>query len=212
MKLFKLLVIFMLLLNGCSRKSFDLESFIDSRLEFAARQYKLMEASLPDTLMPRSINEKGELITSNTRWWCSGFYPGTLWYLYEHSRDEELLRIAQRRTMLIEPEKYNTCTHDLGFMLYCSFGNGLRLTGNKAYEEILLTGAQSLLTRYNDVVGCIRSWDHGNWQFPVIIDNMMNLEFLFWAAEKSKDKTIYNKCLSHADRTRKEHFRPDFST
>jgi len=207
-------VIFMmvLLLSSCQNKSTDLNEFINSRIGFAARQYKHMEASLPDSLMPRTVNSSGELVTSGTRWWCSGFYPGVLWYLYENTDDKELLEIAERRTMLVEKEKYNTGTHDLGFMLYCSFGNGLRITGNKIYEEILLTGSESLLTRYNKTVGCIRSWDHGKWQFPVIIDNMMNLEFLFWAAGQKNDSSIYQKCLSHADVTIREHFRQDYST
>jgi len=198
-------------LLACKKNQVDYNEFINSRLKFAAEQYKLMEASLPDSLMPRSFINN-ELITSGTKWWCSGFYPGTLWYLYEHTGDQELLNYAHERTMLVKDQKNNTGTHDLGFMLYCSFGSGLRLTGNKDYEEILLTGAQSLLTRYNKNVGCIKSWDSDNWQFPVIIDNMMNLEFLLWAADIKKDSLIFNKCLNHADKTMREHFRPDFST
>jgi len=205
-------LITLVLASSCREKSSDMNEFIDSCMEVATRQYKLMEASLPDSLMPRSVNNSGELVTSGTRWWCSGFYPGSLWYLYEETGDNELAKMAIARTMLLEKEKYNTGTHDLGFMLYCSFGNGLRITGNKTYEEILLKGSESLLSRYNKTVGCIRSWDHGAWQFPVIIDNMMNLEFLFWAARQSGDSSIFQKCLSHADKTMAEHFRPDFSS
>lgn len=196
----------------CSDERKELENFIDSRIEFSINQYKLMEESLPEDRIPRSIDENGKLITSGTSNWISGFYPGTLWYLYESSGDEELKRIAHKRTMILENEKNNTGTHDLGFMLYCSFGNGFRLTGNSQYIEIMLTGAHSLLSRYNPAVGLIKSWDHENWQYPVIIDNMMNLEFLFWAAREKEDTSIYNVCISHADKTVQNHFRPDYST
>jgi hypothetical protein len=85
-------------------------------------------------------------------------------------------------------------------MLYNSYGHAYRLEGKEQYRDILLTGASSLATRYNDVVGCIRSWDHGNWSFPVIIDNMMNLEFLLWAAKVSGDSSYYRIAVRHAQR------------
>lgn len=185
--------------------------FIDEQLNFAVDQYKAMDEVLPDTLTPRTF-EDGKLITEGTEWWCSGFYPGSLWYLYEYTRDEEIKEIAHERTMILEEEKYNAGTHDLGFMLYCSFGNGLRLTENDEYQDILLTGAESLMTRYNEMVGCIRSWDHGPWEFPVIIDNMMNLEFLFWASETADIEEYYKNSISHTERTMEEHYRDDFSS
>jgi hypothetical protein len=98
-------------------------------------------------------------------------------------------------------------------MLYCSFGNGLRLTGKESYNEVMLTGARSLATRYRPQIGCIQSWNsRRGWQCPVIIDNMMNLEFLMWAFRKSGDSTFYNICVNHSDTTIKNHFRPDFSS
>jgi hypothetical protein len=164
-----------------------------------------MIQSLPDpTCLPRSTNpDDGSLITSGTDWWCSGFFPGSLWYLYEYSGDPEILAEAQRRTIVLEKEKLNRGTHDLGFMLYNSFGNGYRLAGDTQYRDILLTGAESMISRYNDTVGCIRSWDHGNWKFPVIVDNMMNLEYLFWAMKIT---------VSHADKTIQNHYRNDWSS
>ena len=116
-------------------------------------------------------------------------------------------------TARIEKEKNNTGTHDLGFMLYCSFGNGLRLTGDESYNDVLLTGAKSLSTRFRPNIGCIQSWNsRKGWQCPVIIDNMMNLEFLMWAFKKSGDSSFYKICVSHSDTTIKNHFRPDYST
>lgn len=187
------------------------EEFIDTQIEFAVDQYQAMDKVLPDSLTPRTF-ENNEFITTGTSWWCSGFYPGSLWYLYEYTENEDLKEIAHRRSMALEKEKNNTGTHDLGFMLYNSFGNGLRLTGNEDYKDILLIGAESLISRYNENVGCIRSWDHGDWEFPVIIDNMMNLEYLFWASRIAGKQDYYDKSISHTEKTLKNHYRPDHSS
>lgn len=107
----------------------------------------------------------------------------------------------------------NGGTHDMGFKMYCSFGNGYRLTQDERYKEILLQSARTLSTRFKPKAGIIRSWDHNKdkWQCPVIIDNMMNLELLFWATKESKDSTYYNIAVSHARTTMKNHFRADYS-
>ncbi len=197
--------------NNDKQTEVNWESLISENLKFAEKQYLAMEHSIPEGLMPRSF-ENGEFITSNTSWWCSGFYPGTLWYLYENSKNEELKEIAHKRTMSLENEQFNTGTHDLGFMLYCSFGNGLRITENKEYEDILLQGAESLISRFNENTGCIQSWDNDNWQYPVIIDNMMNLEFLFWAYRQTENEELLAKIISHIENTIKDHYREDFSS
>jgi hypothetical protein len=192
-----------------------LAAVIDAALDNATQQSLRMatDRQLLDNndLLPRSF-ENGKLITSHSRWWCSGFFAGVLWYLYENNPQTQLLEHAQRYTARVQAEQYNTGTHDLGFMLYCSFGNGLRLTGNPDYRNVLRNGAQSLSQRFNPTIGLIKSWDNNKWQYPVIIDNMMNLELLFWAARETGDATFRNICISHADRTTKEHFRPDFSS
>jgi rhamnogalacturonyl hydrolase YesR len=164
-----------------------------------------------EDVLPRSF-DGSKLITADSRWWCSGFFPGVLWYLYENDPKPELLDYARLYTARVEKEKDNKGTHDLGFMLYCSFGNGLRLTGDPAYRDVLLTGAESLSTRYRADLGLIKSWDNNKWQYPVIIDNMMNLELLFWASRESGNQRFRNICISHADRTMAEHYREDFST
>jgi rhamnogalacturonyl hydrolase YesR len=115
-------------------------------------------------------------------------------------------------TLALDSIKYFTHTHDLGFMLYCSYGNAYRLTKEDTYKNTLIRGAQSLISRYNENVGCIRSWDFGDWQYPVIVDNMMNLEFLMWTANTTSDKTYSDIATSHADITMANHFRDDYSS
>ena len=203
-----------ILIISCTSKQESMDALIKDRLERSVQHYQMMAASLKDQpdKLPRSY-VKGQLVTSNSDWWCSGFVPGTLWYLYEYTNDQSLLAFARDYTARIEKEKYNTGTHDLGFMIYCSYGNGYRLTNDTSYRNIMLKGAESLITRFNPLIGCIKSWNtSARWQFPVIIDNMMNLEFLFWASRVSGDPKFRDICVSHADITIKNHFRPDFSS
>ncbi len=163
---------------------------------------------------PRSVTKDNRLKLVPSKDWTSGFFPGALWYLFESTKKDYWRNQAKKFTERLEPEKFNNKTHDMGFKMYCSFGNGYRLTKNEKYKKILLKSAQTLSTRFNPKVGCIRSWDFNKdvWQFPVIIDNMMNLELLFWASEVSGDSTYYKIAVSHANTTMKNHFRKNYST
>jgi rhamnogalacturonyl hydrolase YesR len=195
--------------------SFVVKSKLDVKKDFEVIQQHLDNslAANKDTLkFPRSTKPDGSYATTNSDGWTSGFYAGILWQMYDKTKDMKWERAARRWTAGLEKEKLNTHTHDLGFMLYCSFGNGYLLTKDPAYKEILLQGARSLSTRFSPITGCIQSWDHGHWQFPVIIDNMMNLEFLFWATKVSGDSSFYKIAVTHANTTLKNHFRPDNSS
>ena len=206
---------FCLAFVSCQPKQESMNALIKDRLNRAEEHYLSMAKALMEQpgQLPRSFNAEGRFITSNSTWWCSGFFPGALWYLYENSKSDVVLNHARHFTALLEKEQYNKGTHDLGFMLYCSYGNGYRLTGAPSdYRSVLLNGAESLASRFNPVVGCIRSWDFGAWKFPVIIDNMMNLEYLFWASKVSGDPKFRNIAISHADKTIKNHYRPDYGT
>ena len=190
-----------------------LVSVIERNLVESDSQYRHMMKILPAGKFPRSYDAKSDkLITSGSEWWCSGFYPGTLLYLYEETKDETLYKEALRMLTLLEKEKSNTSTHDLGFMMFCSFGNANRIAAKPEYKEILLTSARSLATRFNPKVGCIKSWDSGASDFLVIIDNMMNLDLLFWATEVSGDSSFYKIAVTHANTTIANHFRPDNSS
>ncbi|MFT4031308.1 MAG: glycoside hydrolase family 88 protein [Siphonobacter sp.] len=188
-------------------------------LVFAEKQLTLADEARKSTdLIPHSLNADGSLRDMKTEWWCSGFFSGNLWYLYEYSKNPKMKELAEKWTAPVAKEQYNTHTHDLGFMLYCSFGNGYRLTKKPEYRDVLLNGAKSLATRFDPKVGLIKSWDGfksrdgKRYDYPVIIDNMMNLEFLFWAAKESGNKIYRDICITHADNTMKNHFRPDGSS
>jgi hypothetical protein len=211
--LYSLPVIF-LLFAFAGNKPKPIGDVIDESLAFSVKQYELMSKLLKDKRdsLPRSTEPDGRILLTTSRNWTSGFFPGSLWYLYENTGDNKIKENAQLFTARIEKEKFVKSTHDLGFILYCSFGNGLRLTKQDEYNEILTTGAKSLITRYNPKIGLIRSWDNRKWPYPVIIDNMMNLEFLMWAFRYTNDSTYYKIAISHSDMTMKNHYRPDYST
>lgn len=186
---------------------------IDKNFKAASDQYKYMMTTLPQDRFPKTFDNKtGKPETSGSGWWCSGFYPGSLLYLYEETKDKKLYDEAMRMLGLLEKEQYNKTTHDLGFMMYCSFGNANRISPKPEYKEILLNSARSLSTRFNPKVGCIKSWDSKESDFLVIIDNMMNLELLFWATRVSGDSSFYKIAVTHANTTIRNHFRPDHSS
>ncbi|WP_320052678.1 glycoside hydrolase family 88 protein [uncultured Acetobacteroides sp.] len=193
---------------------------VKNSMDFAVKQHMFLANTLKDssTLLPKTTDWNSKLVTCKSDWWTSGFFPGSLWYLFEYSKNEQVKKMAELYTARVENQKYTTDNHDVGFMLYCSFGNGYRITGNKAYKEVLVTGAKSLSTRFREKVGCIQSWDivswnkNRGWQCPVIIDNMMNLELLAEATRMSGDSSFYKIAVSHANVTMENHFRPDYSS
>lgn len=205
----------LLVVSGCSIRNHEMSNLVDNSLRVATAHSKLMSESLinEDGKLPRTISKDGKFVTSDSRWWTSGFFPGVLWYLYEGTGSDSLRTYAENFTARVEREQFTVDNHDVGFMLYCSFGNGLRLTNNEAYKKVLLQGSESLCTRYRPAVGCIRSWDWNQkvWQYPVIIDNMMNLEMLMWASRNSVDSKFAAVAESHADVTIAHHFRDDYS-
>ncbi|MCD8179571.1 MAG: glycoside hydrolase family 88 protein [Tannerellaceae bacterium] len=190
-------------------------SVIERGLERSEVQGLLMAKALEDQegRLPMTTDPGGKLKTSDYRWWCSGFFPGQLWYSYENNPIPELRKYAELYTNRVEDVKHITYSHDVGFMLYCSYGNGYRLTQNPEYIDIMITGANSLSTRYRENMGLIRSWDFNKdkWQYPVIIDNMMNLEFMLWASRATNNPKYRDITISHADKTMENHFRPDYS-
>ncbi|WP_026464241.1 glycoside hydrolase family 88 protein [Adhaeribacter aquaticus] len=191
----------------------DLVQTFNKNYKDAAAQYKVLMKGISGDEFPRSYDAKtNKLVTSGSDWWCSGFYPGTLLYLFEKTKDQSLYNEALRIMKPLAKEQYNKGTHDLGFMMFCSFGNANRIAPKPEYKEIMLNSARSLATRFSPTTGTIRSWDSEKQDFIVIIDNMMNLELLFWASKVSGDPTFRDIALTHANTTMKNHFRPDYSS
>ena len=191
----------------------DLLKLIKKNLDSASVQYKFMAKQLDSGQFPKNFNPAtGKFETSNSGWWCSGFYEGTLLKLYSADHDPSLLSEAERAMNGLAKEQYNTHTHDLGFMMYTSFGNANRIAPQPQDKQILINSAKSLSTRFNPTVGCIKSWESKPSDFLVIIDNMMNLELLFWATKETGDSSFYKIAVTHANTTMKNHYRPNYSS
>lgn len=209
-KTFKISV-FILLLMSVNSSIYAFNS--DSVLVICKSQINvLLSKSTSYTLYPRTLNTSAAITFVGASDWTSGFFPGSLWYLGDYFKDTTLKTKAANFTTAIASQQYNTTTHDVGFMLFCSYGNGYKLNSDQSYKSVLINSANSLKSRYNSVVGCTRSWDFGTWSFPVIIDNMMNLELLFWATKATGDSSYYKIADSHASRVLSEFIRPDFTS
>ncbi len=200
------------------------EELITRVFTFSEKQYDSLINRIENNkplLQPRGVTEEGDLRLKPFQDWTSGFFPGSLWYLYQNNKTDYRKSMAIKFTEALDSVKYITNSHDLGFMLNCSYGHGYLLTQDSTYREVLVHGATSLATRYRPVIGSIQSWDttpdmgwisKRGWDTPVIVDNMMNLELLFRATEYSKDSTFYKIAVNHANTTLKNHFRDDFSS
>lgn len=202
--------------SSCNTRRSGMSEVIEKGLERSVLQSKAMAYSLLDdkNKLPRTIGKDGKLLAVDSHDWTSGFYPGVLWYLFEVTHDDSLKYFASEYTQRVLKEQYTTDNHDVGFIISCSFGNGYRLTKNPQYKDVLVQAAHSLSTRYRETVQCIRSWDFNQqeWQYPVIIDNMMNLELLLEASSLSGDSRFEQIARKHADTTIKNHFRSDYSS
>lgn len=200
---------------SCTHKSI----LTTEKINFITDQYDhILSVSTDLTRIPRTIDKDGNLVSTEVYDWTTGFFPGNLWYIYELTRDEKWRNEAVKWTEALDTIQYWSGNHDVGFMMNCSYGNGLRLAGTEAYKKVLVQTAESLCKRYNPITKCIKSWDYRKawndtteWFFPVIIDNMMNLELLFEATKISGDKKYEEIALQHALTTMKNHYRPDFS-
>lgn len=192
----------------------QMSKLIQNEFQFAGQQYKNLMKNIPKDKMPQSFTASdGKVISRDISWWCSGFYPGSLWMIYEQTKDTEIRKEAERALKLIEPNKTFTRDHDLGFMMFCSFGNAYRITQDPAYKDIILTSAESLSTRFRPGMQAILSWDKmADFKGPVIIDNMMNLEMLTWASQQGGNKKYSEIAVAHANTTIHNHFRPDYSS
>lgn len=218
-KLYSLLLLFILSGVSCSGDKATLDT--DASLKYCEQQVNRSLPLLKESFkMPRNIlsdESSGNWNCTSIYDWTSGFWPGILWYLYEYDHDENIKKEAERFTAALYPVVDRKAdNHDLGFMMYCSLGNGYRLTGNEEYKKVLLRAADSLATLYDLRVGTIHSWpgmrEKMGWPHNTIIDNMLNLELLFWAAKNGGGEQLYKIANRHAEVTMANQFRNDFST
>lgn len=217
-----------LLLGACQRPNTapapaTLDAAVTHAVSYAATKLARAADSLDMAKgFPRITAPDGAWTQQPVTQWTSGFFPGSLWYMYELTRDPAWRARAERWTAGVESAKTRTNTHDLGFLLFTSFGNGYRLTGNPHYKDVILEGSRNVTTRFNPTVGAIKSWDVDNpsdrrsaWpgRFPVIIDNLMNLEMLFWAGKQpGGDQRWFDIATRHAATSLRTHVRDDAST
>jgi len=211
-----LLLLFLLIVSKADTKIFDPQKNITYCVEQAAKTLNDIPAGT-DVNLPRSISagsKQWQFISY--RDWCSGFWPGILWYVYEDTHDIRWKTEAEKFTAELTPlSNHSGFDHDLGFMVFTSFGKGYQLTKNAAYKKVILRTADSLATLFNPKIGTILSWPKMvkkmNWPHNTIIDNMMNLELLFWASKNGGGKHLYDIAVKHAETTMHNHFRPDYS-
>ena len=213
---FILIIGFTMFLNACktnvklnieSQESISI-SLLDVRFQ------KLLDYPVDAVGFPRSMSLNPENIHKvPSKDWTSGFFPGNLWQIYRLTENEAYKEKAIEWTALMEDQKLNGGTHDMGFKIYCSFGEGLKVEDNQHYKDVILESSKTLATRFNEKIGSLRSWDFNKdvWDFPVIVDNMMNLELLFEATKISGDSTYHNIAVKHANTTLKNHIREDDS-
>ena len=190
-------------------------AWVKKSVETATFQLKQMSSDLYDKsgneIFPRSVKD-GQIKLVDGEDWTSGFFPGSLWYAYELTGNKKLLENARYFTNKLESQQFFTGNHDIGFIMYCSYGNAHRLSPETKDSIILVNSAISLSKRFYPKVGLIRSWDNERWAFPVIIDNMMNLELLFEMSKSTGNPLFRDIAIKHADKTMENHFRKDMSS
>lgn len=212
MKYFLPLIYFLAIISGCGRAD-EVNLLADRVFSLAKTQYAQMDEALGDGQFPKCTDSEGNLVTSDAGWWCSGFYPGSLWYIYEYTGDETFRDIAWKHTRRLAVLKDRDTDHDIGFQINCSYGNCMRLTGDSTDAALYVECARILADRFTEGTGVTKSWNflRNDWRYPVIIDNMMNLEILIKAAEMSGDNSLKEIAVRHAQTTLKNHFREDWS-
>nr|WP_237488220.1 glycoside hydrolase family 88 protein [Hufsiella ginkgonis] len=201
-------------MEGCSAGKTASTTYLEKQ---ALKTMQVIPAGVAD--LPRNVNkgtDKWRFV--DFRDWTSGFWPGTLWYLFEATGNPQWKAAAERFTSQLAPlSRMKAIDHDLGFQVFNSYGNGYRLTGDPEYKATILRTADTLATLFNPAVGTILSWPRPvpNMEWPqhnTIMDNMINLELLFWASKNGGSKRLYDIAVSHAETTMKNHFRPDYTS
>ena len=197
-------------LVSCGMKQESMKELTDRVFDRAIHQFALMDSNLGEKECPRTIDAEGNLVKTDSKWWCCGFYPGSLWYTYEYTGNELMKSLAEKhtRSLLLDEIRKD---HDLGFIVWCSYGNAFRLTGDETFKPMIEGAAAILAARYSPVTKTIRSWNYPL-EYQVIIDNMMNLELLEEASKMFGCDSLANIARTHANTTMENHFREDYTS
>ena len=187
-------------------------AFCAQQITQAASDFTRFRTTYTNAGSPPRSAKNGTVRSASGEDWTKGFPAGSYWLLYERTRDQAWRTAAETFTAALAPLAALRNTHDVGFLIYNSYGNGYRLTQNAAYRTVVLEAAASLASRFDADVGCTRSWDFGSWTFPVIIDNMMNLELFFRATALGGEARFAQIGTTHAATTSTNHFRADSSS
>lgn len=208
-------------LTGHADSSFQVEQQLQrchQKVRQALHDLQKPDGTLDYTMEPRNILHGHKQKAWNCRKatveeWCSGFWPGILWMDYGYSHDSIVGQAAEGYTAALRSCVYRPVyDHDLGFITFCSFGKGYEQNHNATYRQTLLDAADSLATLFRPLVGTILSWPRNVKMFGghnTIMDNMMNLDLLFWASRHGGNPLLYDIAVTHAKTTMKHHFRPD---
>ena len=212
----------LLVLAGCAGQKQAESNFIQENIDNAVAQETIQTDIIEKSgkiLNPRTIDKDGNIVYVPIDDWCSGFFPGNIWHMYELTGDQKWLPLAEKYTEDLDSVQYLTWHHDVGFMIGSSYLNGYRFAGKEEYKPVIIQTAKSLSTRFRPAAGVLQSWDadkgwqaERGWKCPVIIDNMMNLELLFWASKATGDPSFRNIAISHAEKTMKYQIRKDGSS
>ena len=196
-------------------------AYCHKQVSRALTELRQKDGSYDFTMQPRNIlkddKQKGwNCRPSKAEEWCDGFWPGILWMTYQTTGDEAIRKAAQGYTESLRGIAYQPCyDHDIGFLMFCSYGKGYEVNHSPDYKNVILASADSLATLFNPLVGTILSWPREvkprNWPHNTIMDNMMNLDIMFWAAKNGGNKLLYDLAVTHAKTTMQNHFRPDGS-
>jgi unsaturated chondroitin disaccharide hydrolase len=197
--------------DPATARAAPLDAAVAHDLSFARAQLNRTLSEVPSGSYPHMTNSNGTWGTHVAGWWTSGFFPGALWQAYDRTKDPVWKQRAEAWQAGVESNKTDDTSHDVGFQIFDSFGKDAVLTGDANAKAVVLTAARTLATRYNTKVGAIRSWDArtDTTQYRVIMDNMMNLELLFWASQNGGDASWATIAATHAKTTARDFFRAD---
>ena len=211
-----LLLSFFIVFTGCNPKQQEpIEIILQSAMHNAEQQLLLLSEYIEpfEGMLPRTVNGNNIVIMDNSHWDGSGFFPGSLWYIYENTTNEKVKYYAELYTERLKKEEYAPEDYSINSTFLYSFGNALRLTNNPALKDVLIEASKSLSSRYRKNTGCIQSSQENiHWECPVFIGNIVDLEMLMWVSEKIADDTLKEIAISHANTTMHNHFRPDYSS